>query len=75
MQKQAFEEGRSSGYDLAHTSAMLGDKPAAVAALQAAYEAHDYMLMTLSRGDMQAMLQGYPPFEALKAKVEERMNS
>ncbi len=75
VQKQAFEEGRSSGYDLAHTSAMLGDKPAAVAALQAAYEAHDYMLMTLFRGDMQAMLQGYPPFEALKAKVEERMNS
>ena len=75
VQKQAFEEGRTSGYDLAHTSAMLGDKPAAVAALQAAYEAHDYMLMTLFRGDMQTMLQGYPPFEALKTQVKERMNS
>ena len=75
VQKHAFDEGQASGFELAHTCALLGDKEAAVTALQSAYDAHDYMLMTLFRGDMQSMLHGYPPFEALKAKVRSRMNA
>ena len=75
VQKQQLDQGQDMGYEFAQTSAMLGDKAAAVVGLEAAFRAHDYMLMTIFTGDFQQRLGGYPPFEALKARVRARMSS
>jgi tetratricopeptide (TPR) repeat protein len=73
VQKTIFEKGQSSGYDLAYTDALLGKKGKAVASLEAGFRAHDFMLMTIFRGDLQAALKGYPPFERIEEHVRDRM--
>ncbi len=56
VQKMIFDQGKSSGYDLAHTDALLGRKEKAVASLEAGFRARDFMLMTIFRGDLQTEL-------------------
>jgi cytochrome c-type biogenesis protein CcmH/NrfG len=73
VQKTIFDQGHSSGYDLAYTDALLGKKEKAVASLEAGFRARDFMLMTIFKGDLQAELKGYPPFERIEEHVRDRM--
>jgi hypothetical protein len=75
VQKTIFDQGRSSGYDLAYTDALLGRKEKAVASLEAGFRARDFMLMTIFRGDLQTELKGYPPFERIEERVRDRMTN
>jgi Flp pilus assembly protein TadD/negative regulator of sigma E activity len=75
VQKMIFDQGKSSGYDLAHTEALLGRKEMAVASLEAGFRARDFMLMTIFRGDLQTELKGYPPFERIEEDVRDRMEN
>ena len=72
VQKQYFKEGKSSGYELAHTCALLGDREDAMKYLRAAMEAHDYSILETTRGDWDRPMRGYAPFEAFKVQVRRR---
>lgn len=72
VQEQYFEEGKSSGYELAHTCALLGDREDAMKYLRAAMEAHDYSILETTRGDWDRPMRGYAPFEAFKDQVRRR---
>ena len=71
-QQGIFDEGKTSGYDLALTCLQLGDRDAAMQYLQAAYAAHDFRLLSLVRDPDGARLQGFAPYEALRQAVEGR---
>ena len=73
VQKAIFQAGNSSGYELAYTYAMLGQKDNAVDSLNAAFQARDYMLMTIFTGQLHDALRGYAPFEAVQSQVGKRM--
>jgi tetratricopeptide (TPR) repeat protein len=74
LQERQFAAGQISGFDVAITCAQLGDKQGAVHYLQAAFTAHDYMLLTILNGDIDAQLKGLPTFTQLQAAVRQRMN-
>ena len=56
-----------------YTDALLGKKEEVAASLQAGFRARDFMLMTIFRGDLQAELDGYSPFERIEEQVSDRM--
>jgi tetratricopeptide (TPR) repeat protein len=72
VQEQDFKQGKSSGYELAHTWALLGDREDAMKYLQTAMEAHDYGILETTRGDWDRPMRGYAPFEAFKEQVRRR---
>jgi Tfp pilus assembly protein PilF len=74
IDQASFDAGKSSGYDLAHVCAILGDKPAADRYLQAAIDAHDFQAMQASYGDFNQAMQGDPGFEEIKRQMAIRMN-
>jgi hypothetical protein len=75
IQERAFTANQSDGYELAHTCALLGEKEQTVTYLQAAFAAKDiYLLDTLSP-DWAPALNGYPPFENLRAQVRTRFGT
>ena len=73
VQEALFLHGASSGFDLALTCIRLGDKPAAAHYLQAAFDAHDFRLMSLFRDPLDASLRGYPPYEQLRHATDTRL--
>ncbi len=72
VEEQYFKAGKSSGYELAHTCALLGDQKDAMKYLQAAMDAHDYSILETTRGDWDQPMRGYAPFEAFKEQVRRR---
>jgi len=73
VRKKAFEEKRNSGYTVALLAAQLGERDEAISYLQAALQARDYMLMTVSNGTFESSLKGDPAFESIKLEVKSRM--
>jgi tetratricopeptide (TPR) repeat protein len=69
-QQPSFELGHASGYDLAYTSLLLGDKADAIRYLQAAYSARDPKLFLISRNRFEVELKGDPHFEQLKLQLQ-----
>lgn len=69
-QQTAFENGKSSGFDLAYTCLLLGQKRNAEQYLQAAYLAHDPNVLTVTRSRFEADLKGDPSFEQIKASLQ-----
>lgn len=68
-QQVSFDQRHTSGYDLAYTSLLLGQKAEAIRYLQAAYSARDPKLFLIRRDPFEAELQGDPQFERLKLQV------
>ncbi len=73
VQQRDFDAGRSSGFDLARTCALLGRKQEAVAALKAAIAAHDYMVLTISTNPDFVPLSGDPGFEEVLRQITQRL--
>lgn len=72
-QLKLFNDGDATGYDLALTCLHLGDKEAAVRYLQAAYDAHDFRLLSIVHDPADAALRGIGPYEALRHTVAIRV--
>jgi len=72
VQEQFFREDKSSGYELARTCALLGDRENAMKYLQAALQAHDYSVLETTRSDWDRPMRGYAPFEAFQELVRRR---
>jgi tetratricopeptide (TPR) repeat protein len=72
IQEQAFAANRSDGYDLAHTCALLGEKQQAIKYLQAAFAAKDIFVLDVLRSDWARQLNGYLPFENVRAQIRSR---
>ena len=70
IQQASFEQGHSSGFDLAYTCLLLGEKADAIHFLQAAYSARDPKLFLISRNRFQEELKGDPQFEQLKVQLQ-----
>jgi tetratricopeptide (TPR) repeat protein len=70
IQQASFEQGHSSGFDLAYTCLLLGEKADAIHFLQAAYSARDPKLFLISRNRFQDELKGDPQFEQLKVQLQ-----
>lgn len=75
VQQQDFDNGQSSGFELARTCARLGRKQDAVAALKGAIAAHDYNVMGLSTNPEFDSLQADPAFEDLLRQITQRLYS
>ncbi len=69
-----LESGSSSGYELAHICARLGQKADADRYLQAAIDARDFQVMTVLYGDFNRIMKGDPGFEQMKNQIRLRMN-
>ena len=69
-QQTVFQNGHSSGFDLAYTCNLLGEKADAIHFLQAAYSARDPRLFSISRDRFEADLKGDPSFEQLKLQLQ-----
>ena len=74
VQQQAVDSGQASGFELARTCTLLGRKDEAVAALKAAFNSHDYMVMGVATDPSFAPLHGDAAFEELKREVTDRMD-
>ena len=73
-QEQLYAKGNLAPFELARTCALLGDKPCALHYLQAAFAAHDYMMLTIMSGYFNDLLKDEPEFRQLQASVRQRMN-
>jgi tetratricopeptide (TPR) repeat protein len=69
-QQISFDNGHSSGFELAYTCLLLGQKASAIHFLQAAFSAHDARLFSIPRDRFQADLKGDPRFEHLKLQLQ-----
>jgi tetratricopeptide (TPR) repeat protein len=69
-QLQTFENGKSSGFQLAHTCLLLKRRKDAIRYLEAAYSAHDSNILTLPHSRFNVELSGDPDFERLEQRVE-----
>lgn len=74
IQEPQFSKGEASAFDVARTCVQLGDKPCALHYLQAAFNARDYMMLTILTGDFNNLLKDDPVFRQLQAAVRQRMN-
>ncbi|MGC1872877.1 MAG: tetratricopeptide repeat protein [Acidobacteriaceae bacterium] len=70
VQQTWFDQGHTSGYDLAYTCLLLGQKAEAIHYLQAALPARDTRLFLISRNRFQTELQGDPQFEQLQVHLQ-----
>lgn len=73
IQKRYFDSGQSTGFALARTSALLGRRDEALAALKAAIAARDYEIFDIEADPSFAELHGDPRFQALERQIAERM--
>jgi tetratricopeptide (TPR) repeat protein len=73
-QEQQYSKGETSAFEVARTCVYLGDKQDAMRYLQAAFAAHDYLMLTIVGGDFNDLLKDDPAFRQLKAAVRQRMN-
>jgi tetratricopeptide (TPR) repeat protein len=71
VQKQSLLNGRSNGFDLAHTCGLLGEKEDAMRYLLAALAAKEMAMLDVLRPDWAPELNGYPPFESLRMQVRQ----
>ena len=71
--RHGYEMGQTSSFNLAHMCALLGQKEDADRYLQAAFDARDYEVMTVFRGDFNDRMAGDPGFEQIKQKIRQRM--
>jgi tetratricopeptide (TPR) repeat protein len=71
--QHSFLSGQSSGYELAHICALLGQKADADRYLQSAVDAHDFDAMTVFYGDFNEHMKGDRDFEQLKRQIKLRM--
>jgi tetratricopeptide (TPR) repeat protein len=74
VQKQAFDRGVGSAYDLAATCASLGKKEAALRYLQAAYEKRETGMLYLSRNPAFNILHDDFVYRELTERVVERLS-
>jgi tetratricopeptide (TPR) repeat protein len=74
IQEQQYAKGSLAPFSLARTCLLLGDKPCALHYLQAAYAAHDYLMLTILGGRFDELLKDDPDFVKLQAAVRKRMN-
>ena len=70
VQQTWFDQGHTSGYDLAYTCLLLGEKAEAIHYLQAALSARDTRLFLISRNRFQTDLKDDPQFEQLKLQLQ-----
>lgn len=68
-----FQNGDSSGYDLATVCARLGRKHEADQYLQAAIGARDFHVIHVLKGDLDADMRGDERFEQLKRSIQQRV--
>jgi len=73
-QEQQYLKGQTSAFDVARTCLVLSDKPGTLHYLQAAFAAHDYMMLTILNGGFNDLLKGDPAFRQLQSAVRQRMN-
>jgi len=71
--RSIYEKDVAAGMDesiqLAQICGRLGDREAAVRYLTAAWEVHDYRVRTALSDTWASQLNGYPPFEAIRARI------
>jgi tetratricopeptide (TPR) repeat protein len=72
VQKQFFDEGSGSAYDLAVTNALLGKKEEALRYLQTAYEKRETRVLGMSRDSSLDVLHDDSEYQQIAARVEER---
>jgi tetratricopeptide (TPR) repeat protein len=73
-QEQLYAKGQVTAFDVARTCLYLADKPCAMHYLQAAYAAHDYLVMTSLGGGIDDLLKQDPEFRKLQDAIRQRMN-
>lgn len=73
VQQRYFDNGQSSGLDLARTCALLGRNQEAVTDLKAAVASHDYLVISLSTDQAFASLNNDPAFEEVLREITARM--
>ncbi|MGA8288854.1 MAG: tetratricopeptide repeat protein [Acidobacteriaceae bacterium] len=69
-QQTWFDQGHTSGYELAYTCLLLGEKAEAIRYLKAALSARDTRLFLISRNRFQTELKDDPQFEQLKVQLQ-----
>jgi tetratricopeptide (TPR) repeat protein len=69
-QQISFDNGHSSGFELAYTCLLLGEKADAIRYLHAAYAARDTRLFLITRNRFDSDLQGDPQFQQLKVQLQ-----
>jgi tetratricopeptide (TPR) repeat protein len=72
LDEQAFARKQSDGFDLARTCASLDEKEQAVKYLQIAFAARDIFIFDVLRPGWAPQLNGYPPFENIRAQIRSR---
>ena len=73
VQQHDFDAGHASGFDLARTCALLGRKQEAVADLNAAIAARDYMILGIANDRAFTLLRGYPAFDELQRQITQHI--
>jgi tetratricopeptide (TPR) repeat protein len=73
VQLRYFENGQSSGFELARTSALLGRTEDTVTALRGAIAAHDYNVLGIAADPDFHPVQSDPAFQDLLRQVTERL--
>lgn len=73
VQKDAFDQGRTSGFALAKTDLFLGRTDEALAYFNAAFDRNDYNLMGLPGCNCIAAVAGNPDYAQLLRRIHERM--
>ncbi len=73
LQKDAFDQGRTSGFALAETDLLLGRPDEALAYFNAAFDRNDYNLMSLPGCNCIAGLADTPGYAQLLRRIRERM--
>jgi tetratricopeptide (TPR) repeat protein len=74
IQKQAFDRGQASAYDLAATNALFGNKEEALKYLQAAYEKREVGLLYLNHDPDFNALHDDPVYKEITARVGQRLS-
>ena len=74
-QQHLFDQGQTTGYDLALICLRQGDRVAAMHYLQAAFDAHDFRLLSLVHEPEAQALRDFAPFQALQAAIQQRIDS
>jgi tetratricopeptide (TPR) repeat protein len=72
--RSQFDRGVSSGFDEANICALMGRKVEADQYLQAAFDSHDFRVMTALDDRFSSQMRGDPLFEKLENEIRERMH-
>jgi tetratricopeptide (TPR) repeat protein len=73
VQQRYFDNGQSSGYDLAQTCALLGRNQDALRYLRAAFDARDYLLFSAPEPEWPASLRADPQFAQIQKQIRDRL--